>query len=164
VFCAANGYAFKVQYGNFFTIKRVAVKQGVLVLPLTRAEYEDVRILDKATFETVKSCAALGEKETCPLTAADMQLSAGQIVRLPAEQGCRWQVPVIFNRQWVVLVLVSWDGMQYKFIYPSSFVFTAQAGRKEKAPPSKFEKQVADFIQHKLKEVQTNEMCARADR
>ena len=164
VFGAANGYAFSVRYGDFFTIERVRVKQGVLVLPLTRTEREDIRIVDKHTFETVKNCAGLEDKETCRLAAADMQLDVGQIVRLPAEQGCRWQVPVLFNRQWLVQVSAGWDGAQYKFTYPEAFVFVAQKRGKEKVPPATFEKQVADFIQHKLEELRTDEMCAGADR
>ena len=166
---AVNGYAFKVQYGNFFTIDRVRVKQGVVVLPLTRAKHEDVRILDSTTLEYVKSCGALNDKEVCRQDAAAVPLRAGTIIPLPAEKGCRWLVPVVFNEQWLVRITAVKNGAQEELIYPPVFGFVKVGkGPKNKKSagksPTEFEKQVFDFIQHKLREVSDYEMCARADR
>ena len=167
LFGAVNGYAFKVQYGNFFTIERVAVKQDVLVLPLTRGEREDIRILDKRTFETVKNCAGLTEKEVCLQEAVAVPLRAGNII--PAEKECRWRVSLVFNEQWLVRAETALADGQFKVFYPPAFAFV-KADKKQKRvssvekTPTEFEKQVSDFIQHKLQEVAGYEMCARADR
>lgn len=169
LFGAVNGYAFKVQYGNFFTIDRVAVKQGVLVLPLTRGKHEEVRILDKAAFEHVKNCGALSDKEICWQNATDVSLRAGKIIPVPAEKGCKWFVPVIFNETWLVRVTVVQNGAQSELVYPPAFAFVkaAKDPKSKKSArkfPTEFEKQVSDFIQHKVREATDYEMCARADR
>ncbi|MBR4355101.1 MAG: hypothetical protein IKP96_00790 [Elusimicrobiaceae bacterium] len=58
--CLAVGLrAFDVIYGSLFQLDGVSFKNGRPVLPLTRARYANVRVLDKATFEWLKTCPAV---------------------------------------------------------------------------------------------------------
>lgn len=157
--CAVNGYAFKVQYGNFFTIERVRVKQDVLVLPLTRGKYEDIRIINKDTFEFVKNCAPLTEKEICKQDVDEFTLRVGEIIPLRDERGKRL-VSVIVNEAWLIEVVAELQAQHYKFKFPSAFSFwqdKAPKKRKEKTVTD-FEKQFTDFVAHKLEQEQNHEM------
>ena len=163
--CAADGYAFKVQYGNFFTIDRVRVEQGLPVLPLTRGKYETVRIVGKDTLEYIKNCRGAVEKEVCTQPAAErVTLRAGEIIPVP-ENPCQWRVEVVFDGQWLVQALAEKAGEQYKITYPRAFAFVrTDSVHKKTTAHTMFEKQVSDFIQHKLEGMFPYEMCAPANR
>jgi len=151
---AAEGYAFEVQYGNFFTIARVRVKQDTLVLPLTRGKYQDVRILDKATFNYVKNCAGLSEQEVCLQNIENISWRVGDILPVPAPVG-KYIVSVIFNEAWLVQAVAEQIGAEFRITFPSAFAFIRPAGcAPKKKAPTIFEEQVTDFIKQQLEGMQ----------
>ena len=61
--------AFDLQYGSLFNVKGITLKNGLPVLPTSRGKYANVRVLDKGTFELLRTCPA-----DCKQPAADGQV------------------------------------------------------------------------------------------
>ena len=144
---AGNAHAFAVQYGNLFKVRAVRVRQGVPVLPLTRGKYEDVRVLDKATFALIKSCGGLGEKEVCTQPAQRCEWRTGRITPVSGASAA-WRVEVICNEQWLVRFLAEKGENGYTFTAPRSFSFMPDGPKKQ----TQAQAEVYAFMAEKLEE------------
>ena len=93
--------ALDVTYGSFFTVRGIAQKDGRPVLPLTRGQYANVRILDKDTWASLSACkstlcrqkASGGETEVVSLRAAKTRPGM-------------WIADISVDRRWLLTFLV----------------------------------------------------------
>lgn len=123
---AATGLcAFDLQYGSFFKIDSVSIKDGRPVLPLARNRYANLRVLDRDTFERLTSCPSV-----CRQEAASARPEVSEIRAAKTRKGM-WIADVSFGGQWLVTFLIfeNKDGFGVK--EPEHFVFLDQWLKRE---------------------------------
>lgn len=108
--------AFDLQYGSFFRIGQISLKDGRPVLPVN-GKYANVRVLDRDTFEILKACSG-----ACVQPAQAAELSLRELRPAKTRENM-WIGEVAFNGQWLVTFLVfkNKDGFAVK--EPKQFVF-----------------------------------------
>ncbi len=104
--------AFDLQYGSLFTVHGITLHKGRPVLPLSRGKYANVRVLDKSTFEFLKTCAP-----------ACVQADAGGKVRVHHVRAAKtrpdmWIADVSVDEKWLLTFLVFKNKDGFSFIVP----------------------------------------------
>lgn len=106
--------AFDLQYGSLFNVKGITLKNGLPVLPLSRGKYANVRVLDKETFELLRTCPA-----ACKQPAADGQVQVNHI-RPAKTRPDMWIADISVDGKWLLTFLVFKKGEKVSFISPDS--------------------------------------------
>ena len=104
--------AFDLQYGSLFNVKGITLKNGLPVLPLSRGKYANVRVLDKETFELLRTCGAV-----CKQPVAEGQLDISHI-RPAKTRPDMWIADVSVDKKWLLTFLVFKKGEEVSFISP----------------------------------------------
>lgn len=106
--------ALDVQYGTLFTVRGIAQERGRPVLPVTRGKYNNVRVLDKATYQFLKTCSPVcvqndvkGEIEVVHLRAAKTRQNM-------------WIGDVSVDQKWLLTFLIFKQENKFSFIAPSA--------------------------------------------
>lgn len=117
--------AFDLQYGSFFKIDSVSMEDGLPVLPPARGKYANLRVLDRDTFEWLKSCPS-----DCRQEAVSARPEVSEIRAAKTRKGM-WIADVSFGGQWLVTFLIfeNKDGFGVK--EPEHFVFLDQRLKRE---------------------------------
>ena len=109
--CVASLHALEVQYGSLFRVQGIELKDNRPVLPLSRGQYANVRVLDKETWEFVRTC-----KSPCTQTAT------GEIevfsLRAAKTRPGMWISEVAVDKKWLLTFLVFKEGKKFGFITP----------------------------------------------
>ena len=113
---ASTLHAFVVEVPGSFTISKVTHQEGKVVLPAER-NYQNIRILDKATYDFVSSCV---ERCVQPLTQVTPVVME---VRSAKTRANMWIVQVAFNRAWLITFLVFQKGNDFSVKPPQDFKF-----------------------------------------
>ncbi len=114
-------HALDVDVPGSFTISNITRTQGKVILPSERQKYQNIRILDKSTYDFVTAC-----EEPClqPLTQVMPVVSNAR----PAQtRQHMWIVQVDFSRAWLVTFLVFQKGEDYSIKPPEYFKFLSKA-------------------------------------
>jgi len=111
-------HALVVEVPGSFTISGVTRSEGKVILPSERT-YQNIRILDKSTYDFVTAC-----QEPCvqPLPQVTPVLAD---VRPARTRGQMWIVQVDFNGAWLITFLVFQKGKEYNIKPPEHFTFTS---------------------------------------
>ncbi len=105
-------YAFEVTYGSLFQVRGITLKNGRPVLPLARKQYANVRVLDKETFELLKTCAGAC---TQPASHGETELAA---IRPAKTRPDMWIADVAVDNKWQLTFLVFKNGEKFEFVSP----------------------------------------------
>ena len=105
-----------VEVSGSFTISGVARTGNKLVLPSERT-YQNIRILDKSTYDFVSSCQA-----PCVQTLVGVTPTVSDVRSAKTRQDM-WLVQVDFNRAWLVTFLVFKKGNDFSIKPPEHFKF-----------------------------------------
>lgn len=119
--------AFDLQYGSFFKIDSVSVQDGRPVLPLARKKYANLRVLDRETFELLKTCPAFCRQ---PAVSAAPEVSE---IRAAKTRGGMWIADVSFGGQWLVTFLIFQNKDGYGVKAPEHFIFLDERLKREVA-------------------------------
>lgn len=123
---AAGGLcAFDLQYGSFFKIDSVSVQDSRPVLPLSRGKYANLRVLNRETFELLKSCPA-----RCRQEAASAEPEVSEIRAAKTRKGM-WIADVSFGGRWLVTFLIFQNKDGYGVKEPEHFVFLDQRLKRD---------------------------------
>ena len=109
-------HAFVIEVPGSFTISGVERLEGKVVFPAQRT-YQNIRILDKATYNFVSACTtscvqSLTEEMPDVVDARPAKTRAGM-----------WIVQVAFNRAWLITFLVFQKGNDFDIKPPQDFKF-----------------------------------------
>lgn len=113
--------AFDLQYGSLFTVHGITLHKGRPVLPLSRGKYANVRVLDKGTFEFLKTCAP-----------ACVQADAGGKVRVHHVRAAKtrpdmWIADVAVDERWLLTLLVFKHKDEFSFVLPQDITVHQKA-------------------------------------
>ena len=114
LFCCQGVGAFDLEYGTLFRVSGIALKQNRPVLPLTRGKYANVRVLDKATFETLKACPSLCRQEK---GEGELQIRSFRAAKTRAGM---WIADVAVDQKWLLTFLVFQKEGQFSFVVPQA--------------------------------------------
>ena len=116
-------YGLTVEVGNFFRIEKIRFQKGKLILPLSKKQYADVRILGRETYDFLHTCQGL---KSCkqPFQKANIEV---ENVRPAKTRPDVWIADVSFNNQWQLTFLVVANGEKRIFKAPSQVVFLDKA-------------------------------------
>ncbi len=104
--------AFDLQYGSLFTVRGITLSKGRPVLPLTRGKYVNIRVLDKATFDFLKTCAPSCVQEPAVGNVRVQQLRAART------RPDMWIADVAVDERWLLTLLVFKKPDGFSFIVP----------------------------------------------
>lgn len=111
-------HALDVTVPGSFTISGLTRTEGKIVLPSERT-YQNIRILDKSTYDFVTACQAPCVQPLPEVTP----VAAG--VRPAQTRGRMWIVQVDFNGAWLITFLVFQKGEDYSVKPPEHFTFNS---------------------------------------
>ena len=111
LFCAVGLRAFDLQYGSLFRITDIKLEHGRPILPVTRGKYVNVRVLDKATFELLKTCAPACTQEG----EGQTEIAA---FRAAKTRPGMWIADVAVDHKWLLTFLVFAHKDGFSFITP----------------------------------------------
>ena len=111
-------HAWDVTVARSFTILGVTRTEGKVVLPSERT-YQNIRILDKSTYDFVAACQAPCAQ---PLPAVTPVVAD---VRPAQTRGRMWIVQVDFNGAWLITFLVFQKGNDFSIKLPEHFTFNS---------------------------------------
>ena len=126
--------AFEVEYGSLFKITDVVLSDGLPVLPLSNGKYADVRVLDKETFDFLK---------TCPARCKQPAVNTGTVVSAIRPAKTRenmWIAELEVDGKWLLVVLAFGKGDDVSVVFPPSVTVLNEKWRKQAA------KQVLDAV------------------
>ena len=123
LFLAPALYALDVTVGSSFKILNIARVDGKIHLPIERDKYYNIRILNKETFDFVRTCA-----EPCRQAFTDVVVQV-QEMRPAKTRENMWLATVSFKNAWAVTFLVFKRGEKYAVKFPEHFVFLDNALR-----------------------------------
>ena len=118
-------HALDVSYGSFLKITGIERAAGKLILPVERKKYANVRILDKDTYQFVKSC-----QNPCVQDVQTVTVSVPE-VRPAKDRPSMWIATVAFNQAWQGTFLVFLQGEKYRVKSPTNLFFLQQALKKQ---------------------------------
>ena len=113
LFCAAGLRAFDLQYGSLFWVTGISLEEGNLVMPVTREKYANVRVLDKDTFEFLKTCQAVCEQKD-----AFGRVRVSQLRAAKTRPGM-WIGDVVVDDKWQLTFLVFEKKGQFSVVPPA---------------------------------------------
>lgn len=116
LFFASTLQACVIEVSGSFTIAEVTRKEGKIVLPSERS-YQNIRILDRSTYDFVLSCAA-----SCVQPLTDVVPVVADVRSAKMRAGM-WIVSVSFSRAWLVTFLVFQKGNDFDIKPPKNFRF-----------------------------------------
>ena len=105
--------ALDVAYGSFFTVRGVTLKNNRPVLPITRGQYANVRILDKKTFDWLADC----KEPICKQEASGGQIEVTAIRAAKARSGM-WIADISVDSRWLLTFLVFQNPQKYGIVVP----------------------------------------------
>ena len=113
LFFPFSACALDIAYGSFFTIRGVTQKDGRPILPVTRGQYANVRILDQETFAWLAACKA----------ARCTQEDTGGQIEVTALRGAKtrkdmWIADVAIDSRWLLTFLVFQNLQGYRIVVP----------------------------------------------
>ena len=119
--------ALTLQYGKLFSVSAVRQQNGLPVLPLSRGKYANIRVLEKETFELLKTC---GQKCTQPSGEGVVKMAEIRPAKTRKEM---WIADVSFDGKWLITFLVFARDNGYDIKLPEHFEFldSALQGRVE---------------------------------
>ena len=128
LFVAGELFAFTVEYGDLFKVSDIENKNGIPVLPLTRGKYDNIRVLDKETFEFLKACS-----QVCTQTSGQGLVEVRELRPAKTREGM-WIVDVAIDEKWLITFLVFSRKNTYEIQQPKDFNFldTDLKGKVEK--------------------------------
>lgn len=110
--CTFGLRALDLQYGSLFTVRGILLEKGRPVMPITRGKYVNVRVLDKGTYQLLK---------TCPSPCLQKEV-AGKIeivrVRAAKTRPGMWISEVAVDGKWLLTFLVFKNENKFSFIAP----------------------------------------------
>ena len=106
--------AFDLQYGSLFSVKGITLQDAKPVLPFSRGKYANVRILDKATFDFLKTCTSLCKQ---PAGSGEIKLAA---IRAAKTRPGMWIADVSVDEKWLLTFLVFQNGTQVDVVSPDT--------------------------------------------
>lgn len=92
-------HAFDLQYGDFFRVSGITLEGDLPVMPVTRGQYVNTRVLDKETLEFLKTCADVCKQDG----AGDVQLAS---LREALTRPGMWIAAVAVDQKWLLTFLV----------------------------------------------------------
>lgn len=104
--------AFDLQYGSLFNVKGITLNNGLPVLPTSRGKYANVRVLDKGTFELLRTCGS-----GCKQLPAQGEVQISHI-RPAKTRPDMWIADVSVDEKWLLTFLVFKKGGKVSFISP----------------------------------------------
>ena len=116
-FVSPTLHALEVSYGQFFKVAHIKRADGQLILPVERKKYYNVRILNKDTYQFVKTCQA-----PCVQSVSNVEVAVLQ-VRAAKERPDMWIATVAFNQAWQGTFLVFRQGEKYSIKPPADLIF-----------------------------------------
>ncbi len=106
--------ALDLQYGTLFTVRGIGVDNGRPVMPVTRGKYVNVRVLDKATYHLLKTCASI-----CVQNGAEGKFEISRF-RPAKTRANMWIADVDVDNKWLLTFLVFKQQNGLSFIAPSA--------------------------------------------
>ena len=125
LFVSCGLCAFDLQYGSFFTVRNIVLKQGQPVLPLARGKYANVRVLDKDTFLFLKTCVGDCRQES--VSAAPALFEIREALTRPG----MWIADIYFDGKWLITFLIFQNKSGFDVKEPDDFVFLDKQLKKE---------------------------------
>ncbi len=118
-------HALDVSYGSFLKITGIERAEGKLTLPVERAKYANIRVLDKDTYRFITSCQipCVQEVETVTVSVPE--------VRPAKDRPSMWIATVTFNQAWQGTFLVFRQGETYRVKPPANLFFLQRALKKQ---------------------------------
>ena len=117
--------AFEVQYATLFKITDVQKVDGLPVMPLSNGKYADVRVLDKETFDFLKTCNTV-----CKQPA----LEAGKVlpnIRPAKTRENMWIAELEIDGKWLLVSLIFRKGKDLSVKFPPSVVILNKKWQKQ---------------------------------
>lgn len=110
-------HALDITADSSFKILEIVRSDGKVSLPVERNKYYNIRILNKETFDFVRTCT-----EPCVQNLSDVRPFV-QEVRSAKTRDNMWLAAVNFANAWSVTFLVFKRGNEYTVKSPEKFVF-----------------------------------------
>ncbi len=98
-FAATGLCAFDLQYGDFFRVSGITLEGDRPVMPVTRGQYVNARVLDAATFEFLKTCPSECRQDG----VGEVHLSS---IRQALTRPGMWIAGVAVDQKWLLTFLV----------------------------------------------------------
>ncbi len=98
-FAATGLCAFDLQYSDLFRVTGITLEEGRPVMPVTRGQYVNARVLDKDTFEFLKTCGPVCQQDG----AGEVQVSS---LRAAFTRPDMWIAAVAVDQKWLLTFLV----------------------------------------------------------
>lgn len=117
VCCPWTLRALDVSYGSLFQIFNVSLRDGAVVLPLSRGKYANIRVLGRETLDFLTACP-----KTCVQDAAGGKVNVEEF-RAAKTRGGMWIADVSFDGRWLVTFLVFQNENGYAVKPPEDFRF-----------------------------------------
>ena len=108
---------FDVTYGPFFTVRGVKQKQGRPMMPVTRRKYVNVRVLDKETFDFLRTCTA-----NCTYPGGRGETVVTSLRAAQTREGM-WIAEVAVDGHWLLTFLVFQNPVGYGVVAPEKVQF-----------------------------------------
>lgn len=105
--------AFDWQYGELFEIRGIEMQQGWPVMPLTRGKYANVRVLNKETFDLLRTCQQKHCKQTAQTGSAEIESWRAARTRTGM-----WIADVKVDEQWLLTFLIFQTDKHIRFVPP----------------------------------------------
>lgn len=109
--------AFDVSYGSLFQISHISRRNGIVVLPLSRGKYANIRVLERETFDFLTACP-----EACVQDAAAGEVKVEDFRAAKTREGM-WIADVSFDGRWLITFLVFQNKDDYSVKPPENFHF-----------------------------------------
>ena len=125
MFMAPALRAFEVEYAGLFKITDVQLVDGTPVLPLSKGKYADIRVLDKETFDFLKTCA-----NGCKQSAQESGVAISSIRRAQTRENM-WISEVEVDKKWLLVCLVFRNERKLSVVFPPNIVVLKKAWRAQ---------------------------------
>lgn len=109
--------AFDFSYGSFFTVKGIENKKGKILLPLSRGEYANIRILTAEIHQFLASC-----KEDCSFDIKNAPFSV-YALRAAKKRKNMWIADVKWGEDWLITFLIFKNSEGCSAVIPENFIF-----------------------------------------
>lgn len=114
--------AFEVQYGSLFKVIDVQLENGQPVLPLSNGKYADVRVLDKETFDFLKTCTKF-----CKQSAENTQTVLSDIRPAKTRENM-WIAEVEVADKWLLVCLIFRNKKDVSVVFPKNIIVLKKSG------------------------------------
>lgn len=125
LFCATSLCAFDLKYGSWFTVSGINQENGVILLPVERQKYKNIKVLSKEVYDKLLTC-----KAACTYTTSEIKFTSTDYRKAFSNENMLI-ADVDFNGDWAITFLVFKNKDGYSVKTPGGFVFNDKKLQKD---------------------------------